>query len=150
MKLSHYFNLVICKINIAEQPSTTGPSSIPSPIGRGVISVIPLVVRKILCVKLLSIKKAFMSNPPISSESFMRDSAPLSVRENLSVSPQASRFQHSPSLQERGLGGEALCWGVRFYLLLPAIFLNVWRWKRRSASNTRSSFVAGITFSISL
>ena len=34
--------------------------------------------------------------------------------------------------------------------VIPAIFLNVWRWKRRSASNTRSSFVAGITFSISL
>ena len=49
-----------------------------------------------------------MSNPPISSESFMRNSAPLSVREILSVIPQANRFQHSPSLQERGVGGEAL------------------------------------------
>ena len=84
-----------------------------------------------------------MSDTPISSESFMCDSVPLSVRENLSVSPQANRFQHSPSPFGEGVGG------VRFYLL-PAIFLNVWRWKRRSASNTRSNFVAGSTFSISL
>ena len=76
-----------------------------SPKGRGVECVIPLVVQKVLCVKLLSIKKAFMSNPPISSESFMRDSAPLSVRETLSVSPQANRFQHSPSPFGEGVGG---------------------------------------------
>ena len=43
-----------------------------SPKGRGVKCAIPLVVRKVLCVKLLSIKEGFMSNPPISSESFMR------------------------------------------------------------------------------
>ena len=49
-----------------------------------------------------------MSDPPISSGTFIRDSVPLSVRETLSVIPQANRFQHSPSLQERGLGGEAL------------------------------------------
>ena len=59
-----------------------------------------------------------MSDTSIHSEGFMRNSTPLSVRKTLSVSPQANRFQHSPSLQERGLGGEA------FYLL-PAIFLNV-------------------------
>ena len=49
-----------------------------------------------------------MGNTPISSGTFMRNSAPLSVRETLSVSPQANRFQHSPSLSERGLGGEVL------------------------------------------
>ena len=149
MKLSHYYNLVICKPTKAAQPTQLAqlaqpaPPPYPSPKGRGVKCVIPLVVRKVLCAKLLSIKEAFMSNPPISSGTFMRNSAPLSVRETLSVIPQANRFQHSPSLKERGLGGEA------FYLL-PAIFLNIWRWKRRSASNTRSNFVAGSTFSISL
>lgn len=48
----------------------------------------------------------------------MRDSTPFSVRESLSVIPRANRFQHSPSLLERGLGGEVLCfWGE----LLPPL-----------------------------
>ena len=37
MKLSHYFNLVICK------PTTVAPPPYPSPKGRGVVCVIPLV-----------------------------------------------------------------------------------------------------------
>ena len=67
-----------------------------------------LSIRELLCVKLLSIKKAFMGNTPISSGTFMRNSAPLSVRENLSVSPQANRFQHSPSPFGEGVGGVRL------------------------------------------
>ena len=58
--------------------------------------MIPLVIRKVLCAKPLSIKKAFMSNTPISSGTFMRDSAPLSVRDTLSVSPQAKPFPALP------------------------------------------------------
>ena len=97
MKLSHYYNLVIYEYE--------APPPYPSPKGRGVECVIPLSVRKVLCVKLLSIKEDFMSDTPISSESFMCDSVPLSVRENLSVSPQANRFQHSPSPFGEGVGG---------------------------------------------
>ena len=46
-----------------------------------------------------------MDDTPIRSEGFMRNSAPLSVRENLSVIPQANRFQHSPSPFGEGAGG---------------------------------------------
>ena len=46
-----------------------------------------------------------MSDTPIRSEGFMRNSTPLSVRETLSVSPQANRFQHSPSPFGEGVGG---------------------------------------------
>ena len=46
-----------------------------------------------------------MGNPPISSGTFMRDSAPLSVKGTLSVSPQANRFLHSPSPFGEGAGG---------------------------------------------
>lgn len=49
-----------------------------------------------------------MGNTPISTGTFMRNSAPLSVRESLSVIPQANRFQHSPSPFGEGLGGEVL------------------------------------------
>lgn len=97
MNLSHYFNLVIYEYE--------APPPYPSPKERGVKCVIPLVVRKVLCVKLLSIKEAFMSDSPISSGTFMRNSVPLSVRETLSVNPQANRFQHSPSPFGEGVGG---------------------------------------------
>ena len=46
-----------------------------------------------------------MSDTPTSSEGFMRDSVPLSVRETLSVIPQANRFQHFPSPFGEGVGG---------------------------------------------
>ena len=46
-----------------------------------------------------------MSDTSIHSEGFMRNSAPLSVRENLSMNPQANRFQHSPSPFGEGVGG---------------------------------------------
>ena len=77
MKLSHYYNLVICEKGTRRtaqlaQLAQPAPPPYPSPKGRGVKCAIPLVVRKVLCVKTLSIKKAFMSNPPISSGSFMR------------------------------------------------------------------------------
>ena len=84
MKLSHYYNLVICKTNIAAQPTQLvqqtqlAPPPYPSPKGRGVKCVISLVVRKVLCEKPLSIKKAFMSDT-------------LSVRELLCVIPPLSQ-----------------------------------------------------------
>ena len=46
-----------------------------------------------------------MRDIPCGSEGFMRNSAPLPVRENLSVSPQANCFQHSPSPFGEGDGG---------------------------------------------
>ena len=45
MKLSHYFNLVICEKGTRRtaQLAQLAPPPYPSPIGRGVVCVIPLV-----------------------------------------------------------------------------------------------------------
>ena len=52
-----------------------------------------------------------MSDPPISSEGFMRDSAPLSVRETLSVIPPSKPSPALPLSLRRGGWGVRLCVG---------------------------------------